>query len=163
MSLYKEILRRKALKEIQKRASPSASNSRQNYTNSETYTIPRSYPRHSEMLGSNEQSSDDQLQNQPLSFRPTNQWIDRVNKLLFENCCTNMDRIYQTMESLCATLETDLGQENFASLHHNFKEAVLAEKTFEAVTAKCDAKAMAYFPLIHYLIQLELLAKQSML
>ena len=160
MSLYKEILRRKALKEIQKRASSSPSNSRQKY-NSETYTISRSLPRESPKSGSsNGQSS---ARNRSLPFRPINKWSDRVNKLLFENCCINMDKIYQTMESLCAILETDLGQEIFVSLHHTLKEAVLAEKSYDEVTIKCDAKSLTYLPLVHHLIQLELLAKQSML
>ena len=163
MSLYKEILRRKALKEIQKRGSHIDPKNLQNGCNSETYTIARSSPKESRTVGSIRKQT---IKNSPTkavkSLENSNQYTNQVNKLLFEHCCLNMDTVYQNMEALCATLETELG-EQFVVIHHAFKEAVLTGKSYEEATKKCDMKCKAYFPLIHHLIQLEVLAKQSML
>lgn len=163
MSLYKEILRRKALKEIQKRGSHIDPKNLQNCCNSETYTVARSSPKESRTVGSIRKQI---IKNSPTkTVKPlenSNQYTNRVNKLLFEHFCLNMDTVYQNMEALCATLETELG-EQFVVIHHAFKEAVLTGKSYEEAIKNCDIKCKAYFPLIHHLIQLEVLAKQSML
>ena len=162
MSLYKEILRRKALKDIQKRGSHIDPKNHQNCCNSETYTIARSNSRESRTVGSIRK----QIKNSPTkavsTLETSNQYANRVNKLLFEHCCLNMETVYQNVEALCATLETELG-EQFVVIHHAVKEAVLTGKSYEEVTKNCDIKCKAYFPLIHHLIQLEILAKQSIL
>ena len=163
MSLYKEILRRKALKEIQKRGSHINPKNLQNCGNNETYTIARSSPRELRTVGSvRRQIAKQSPTKAATSLETKNQYANRVNKLLFEHCCLNMDTVYQNMEALCATLETELG-EQFVVIHHAVKEAILTGKSYEEVAKNCDMKCEAYFPLIHHLIQLEVLAKQSIL
>ena len=161
MSLYKEILRRKALKEIQKTGTKAGLYGRESACNKETYTIARSHEPYTvgsirkQIIGKSPVKS----VKPPESTRANS---NQVNRLLYEHFCLNADTVYQNMEELCAILETELG-DRFVVLHHALKEAIITKKAFDEVTVDLDNKCNAYFPLMMNLIQLEVLAKQSIL
>ena len=144
LSLYQEVMRRKALKDIQKKASPIRVTQRIHHrVNSDTYTIPRS----AEEISKGPDTDCKQ--------------VDAVNQMMYKHLCHKTVHLFQTMEGLCSDLEAQMGQANFLQVYNTLKDSTSDQESYEACRDQVDAIYRHYIPAILHLIQLEIFLKQS--
>ena len=144
LSLYQEVMKRKALKDIQKAASPGrVTQSKHNRVNSDTYTIPRSVETRSK-------SGD-------VNCTQTKM----VNEMMYKHLCHKTENLFQTMEGLCSDLEAQMGQANFLQVYNTLKDSISSQESYESLKKSLDAEHQHYIPAILHLIQLEIFLKQS--